>query len=73
MKKQLHKLYTILLFTTGMFAQNNALDFDDYRDTIPSDFGISNITDIEPASAHMTEEIIIGGINAKVQVIATVL
>ncbi len=73
MKKQLHILYTILLFTTGMFAQNNALDFDDYRDTIPSDFGISNITDIEPASAHMTEEIIIGGINAKVQVIATVL
>ena len=34
MKKKLHILYTILLFTTGMFAQNNALDFDGTNDYV---------------------------------------
>lgn len=34
MKKLLHILYTILLFTTGIFAQNNALDFDGVDDYV---------------------------------------
>jgi hypothetical protein len=49
-------------------------DFVEYRnihrDTLPSDFGINNITDVEPSSSHFTNEITLGGVNDKVPVIA---
>lgn len=43
-----------------------------YRDTTPTDFGISDIVDADLSSTHFTEEIILGGINDKVPVIAPI-
>jgi hypothetical protein len=37
-----------------------------YRDIIPNDFGVSNITEAEQGSSHFTEEITLAGINDKV-------
>ena len=41
-----------------------------YRDTTPTDFGISNKTDVSPGSKHTSEEIIVGGINDYIPVVA---
>jgi hypothetical protein len=41
-----------------------------YRDTIPTDFGINNIENKEPGTTHQTNEIVLGGVNDKVPVIA---
>ncbi len=55
-------------------TSNRKFDFIDYRnvhrDTTPTDFGISDILDIEPNSSHFTEELTLGGVNDKVPVIA---
>jgi hypothetical protein len=55
-------------------TSNRKFDFVDYRntyrDTLPSDFGASDITDVDPNSTHFTNEITLGGINDKVPVIA---
>jgi len=40
-----------------------------YRDTLPSDFGIDNITDVEINSSHFTNEITLGGVNDKVSLV----
>jgi len=40
-----------------------------YRDTLPSDFGISDITDVTKNSSHFTNEITLGGVNDKVSLI----
>jgi hypothetical protein len=53
------------------YLLNNVRDL--YRDTTPTDFGLgSNINDTEINSSHFTEEIIVGGINESIQVIAPV-
>ena len=41
-----------------------------YRDTTPTDFGLSNKTDVSPGSKHISEEIIVGGINDYIPVVA---
>ena len=41
-----------------------------YRDTTPTDFGLSNKTDVSPNSKHASEEIIVGGINDYIPVVA---
>ena len=41
-----------------------------YRDTTPTDFGISNKTNVSPGSKHTSEEIIVGGINDYIPVVA---
>ena len=41
-----------------------------YRDTTPTDFGISNKTNVSPGSKHISEEIIVGGINDYIPVVA---
>ena len=41
-----------------------------YRDTTPTDFGLSNKTDVSPGSKHTSEEIIVGGINDYIPVVA---
>jgi len=41
-----------------------------YRDTLPTDFGLNDLTDVELNSSHFTEEITIGGVNDKIPVIA---
>ena len=41
-----------------------------YRDTTPTDFGISNKTNVSPNSKHTSEEIIVGGINDYIPVVA---
>jgi hypothetical protein len=40
-----------------------------YRDTTPTDFGISDILDVELGSTHKTPQIVIGGVNDFVEVI----
>ena len=41
-----------------------------YRDTTPTDFGLSNKTNVSPGSKHISEEIIVGGINDYIPVVA---
>ncbi len=41
-----------------------------YRDTTPTDFGLSNKTNVSPNSKHTSEEIIVGGINDYIPVVA---
>ena len=41
-----------------------------YRDTTPTDFGLSNKTNVSPGSKHTSEEIIVGGINDYIPVVA---
>lgn len=41
-----------------------------YRDTTPTDFGITNKTDVALSSSHFTEELIVNGINEYIPVIA---
>ena len=41
-----------------------------YRDTTPTDFGLSDKTDVSPNSKHISEEIIVGGINDYIPVVA---
>jgi hypothetical protein len=43
-----------------------------YIDTLPTDFGLSNVVDAEPNGSYFTEEITIGGVNEKISVIAPV-
>ena len=41
-----------------------------YRDTTPTDFGLTNKTNVSPGSKHISEEIIVGGINDYIPVVA---
>ncbi len=41
-----------------------------YRDTTPTNFGITDKTEVELSSSHFTEEIIVGGINDYIPVVA---
>ena len=41
-----------------------------YRDTTPTDFGLTNKTNVSPGSKHTSEEIIVGGINDYIPVVA---
>src|SRR5574344_1596293 len=41
-----------------------------YRDTTPTDFGLSDKTNVSPNSKHISEEIIVGGINDYIPVVA---
>jgi hypothetical protein len=50
------------------YLLNNVRDL--YRDTTPTDFGINDIANVAPNSSHFTDEIIIGGINESIPVIA---
>ena len=66
--------YKVIYDKLDTLTNKNKYQIEDirslYRDTTPTDFGLSNKTNVSPGSKHTSEEIIVGGINDYIPVVA---